>query len=194
MEFIGPRFVRLAACGLLYLGAVIAPCRTQASMPGFEKVSQVCVLEGFLIGSPTGYMRLKYLDKVDWTKFEGKTVRYKWRFGRGVDVLLVPPSVVAPCDPALVAAALPRALAQRAENEFVLEKKYETGLAEIERAIALAPQNCDFAATHVFMLQQLEKRNEADAESKRVASMACSRVLYQQKLRLLRQGIVLRLQ
>lgn len=179
---------------LLCLGLVMMPGEAQASVPSIERISKVCVLEGFLIGSPTGYTGLKYVEQVDWSKFEGKTVQYRWRFGRGMDLLLVAPWVVGVCDPGLVAAALPRALAQRAEIEFIFKNEHAKGLAEIERAMSLAPQNCEFIASRVFMLQKLGRRDEADAESRRAAGMkTCSPIFYQQKLQQLREGRVPRL-
>jgi hypothetical protein len=92
----------------------------------------------------------------------------------------------------LVAAALPRALAQRADHESVHEKNYEKGLADVERAIKLLPQNCDFVATHVFILERLGRHKEANAEAVRAARMTCSQ-LYRAHLRWLRQGIVVQL-
>jgi hypothetical protein len=171
---------------LLCLGFALAPYFAQASMPDREDFFQGCVIDGFILSSPTSYGPLEYRDKVDWSKFEGRTVRYKRRIGRNTSVLVVPPSAVGPCDPALVAAALPRALAQRAENEFVL-KEYEKGLGSIRHAIELAQQDCEFAATYVFMLERLGRRKEADAEAARVAGITCSHSLYDQRLRILRQ-------
>ena len=95
--------------------------------PGGERLIQGCVLEGMLLGPTGGSLNLPYGDKVDWTKFEGQTVRFKKRFGRGINVLLTPPSAIGPCDPALVATALPRALGQRADNDSVREKNNKKG-------------------------------------------------------------------
>ena len=146
---------RWAVIALLCLSAQFASYDAWASMPGGERLIQGCVLEGMLLGPTGGSLSLPYRDQVDWTKFEGQMVRFKKRYGRGIDVLLVPPSAIGPCDAALVAAALPRALAQRADHESVHEKNYEKGLADVERAIKLLPQNCDFVATHVFILERL---------------------------------------
>lgn len=183
---------RWAAIALLCISAQFASYGAWASMPGGERLVQGCVLEGMLLGPAGGSLSLPYRDQVDWTKFEGQMVRFKKRYGRGIDVLLVPPSAIGPCEAALVAAALPRALAQRADNESVREKNYEKALADVERAIKLLPQNCDFVATHVFILEHIGRLKEANAEAERAARMTCSQ-LYRAHLRWLRQGIVVQL-
>lgn len=182
---IGFAVVRAVTVALLSLGFALGPHRAQADMPAMLQDMQGCVVEGFLLHSPTSYSPLTYLDKVDWSKFEGRTVRYKRRVARAYDQLVTPPSAVGPCDPALVAVALPRALAQRAENELVA-KEYEKALASIRRAIELAPQNCELVATRVFILERVGRDKEADAEAVRAAGMTCTHALYDQRLRLLR--------
>ncbi|MDR3465361.1 MAG: hypothetical protein P4M07_05405 [Xanthobacteraceae bacterium] len=168
----------------------LASGAAQATPPIYDPVREACVMENMLLG-PNSYSDLPFPDQVDWSKFEGQIVRFKVHNVPPAR-LVTPPVVLGPCDPVLVAASLPRALAQRSEYEFLFQKDQAKALADIERAIKVVPENCDFAASYVFILQGIGRRKDADAQATRVAGTACAQ-RYREHLRWLRQGTVVKL-
>ncbi len=185
---VGPPMTWAAGAVLCVL---LAPPAAQASPPLYDPVREVCVTEGMLLGR-YGYMDVPFPDQVDWSKFEGRVVRFKMHSGPLPARLIIPPVAIGVCDPAMVAASLPRALAQRAEYELLSQKDPDMALADIERAVRLVPTDCDFAAGYVFILERIGRRKEADAAAAQAETLSCA-PRYREHLRWLRQGSVIKL-
>ena len=58
--------------------------------------------------------------------------------------------------------------------------------------MSLVPTGCDFAAGHVFILERIGRRKDADAAATRAETLSCA-PRYREHLRWLRQGTVVKL-
>jgi hypothetical protein len=123
---------------------------------------------------------------VDWESFEGKTVRVEFHHGdsgvpprvRRVTRLTGPPQVVGPCRPAALA-RLGTVLHEQAElrsRDIDPHKDVSLPLSRreqaagnyaadlIDRAMKIAPDNCEFAVSRAFILEGNRRPDDALAQ------------------------------